>query len=452
MGVLYTGVASHGQQHQEIVGSDSLVTYGHYERIKRVKRTTVNATASQFTGDTNNVNNTLQSGHTWTLINSASGNLNYTGDSILGTQCIQLTSDGSNGVNTARATSPRRSMNLTGKMIRLWLKFDTASYANISTLFVYVGSGSTTFANYATCQIASSPLVANAEFAKPGEWVAWTFNPASFPTISGTIDWTAIQDYRLALNDNGAPATIYIGGIDFVANDSQYPNGVVSLTFDDGWASPYTNALPRMEQYGFKGTFYVIEDLIGSGGGNYMSVAQLNNLQTKGHEIAFHSAYIADHNAANGYVGLGNQELMKNFGNMKAWMHQNGYRGNEHMALPQGFFDTTLLALLKQQFAAARLDTLRTVETLPIADPYRLRPLSASVSAPPVSPNTTPGNLEWRIDQAALYGGWIIIVTHEVLVSGATGNQTAQSTWNTLLDYIASKGMPVRTVGDILEI
>jgi len=74
----------HGSNHREIVGADSLVNYGLFERIRRAKKTTYNATPSMFAGITNNVDNTLQTGHGWTLQNSAAGNLNYTADFIQG--------------------------------------------------------------------------------------------------------------------------------------------------------------------------------------------------------------------------------------------------------------------------------------------------------------------------------------------------------------------------------
>lgn len=41
-----------------------------------------------------------------------------------------------------------------------------------------------------------------------------------------------------------------------------YTQGFISLTFDDGWASQYTNAKPILDAAGYKGTFYVISHVI----------------------------------------------------------------------------------------------------------------------------------------------------------------------------------------------
>lgn len=449
------GTTLHGSTHQEIVGTDQLVNFGLFERIARVVKTTSDATVTMFSGISNNADNTLQAGHGWTLGNSPSGNLNYTGDFIYGSQCIKLVSNGS--VTSATVTSPRlTALDVSSLMIRVWLKLDAASYTNLNNAFFYVGSGATQFLNFANTQFTGvgSTMVANGEYAKPGEWVCYTFNPASFVNVTGTVDWTALQDFRVSVKDAGSGnATILFGGIDFVANDAAYPHGVVSLTFDDSYVGAFTIARPKMEQYGYKGTFYLINSVIGTNNGTYMTQSQITQLQTLGHELAAHSYYAADHNTTGGFPAISVQELLLNFGLQKGYLHTNGFRGVNTFAYPQGLFDTTLLGYTKQQFACARTTTFRSIETFPVADPYRLRSLTiAANSGLSITPNSTPGTVEWYLDQIYTYGGWLIIYSHDFVASGASGTQTNQTNWNTVIDYIATKGIPVRTVGDVLGI
>lgn len=61
----------------------------------------------------------------------------------------------------------------------------------------------------------------------------------------------------------------------------------VSLTFDDGYKSQYTDMLPILEKYGLKGTFYVITGLIGAP--HYLNEDQLKELYVRGHEIGSHT-------------------------------------------------------------------------------------------------------------------------------------------------------------------
>lgn len=64
--------------------------------------------------------------------------------------------------------------------------------------------------------------------------------------------------------------------------------GLISLTFDDGWANQHTNALPIMKSANnMPGTFYLFSSVIGAG--EYMSVAQAKELQAQGSEIGSHT-------------------------------------------------------------------------------------------------------------------------------------------------------------------
>jgi peptidoglycan/xylan/chitin deacetylase (PgdA/CDA1 family) len=63
---------------------------------------------------------------------------------------------------------------------------------------------------------------------------------------------------------------------------------VVILNFDDGRLSQYTNAIPILDKYGFKATFYVVCNYIGKKDG-YMDWKEIKALQKEGHDIGSHS-------------------------------------------------------------------------------------------------------------------------------------------------------------------
>jgi peptidoglycan/xylan/chitin deacetylase (PgdA/CDA1 family) len=75
---------------------------------------------------------------------------------------------------------------------------------------------------------------------------------------------------------------------------SQLSNGianqqkVVFLTFDDGYKSQYTNAKPILDKYGFKATFSIVCNYVGSGD-NRMTWEEIKSLQQQGHDIASHT-------------------------------------------------------------------------------------------------------------------------------------------------------------------
>ncbi len=71
-----------------------------------------------------------------------------------------------------------------------------------------------------------------------------------------------------------------------------FNQGFVSLSFDDGWKNHYTRALPILEKYKIKATFYVITKMpkymLEEGEGR-MNVEDWIDLEKRGHEIGSHT-------------------------------------------------------------------------------------------------------------------------------------------------------------------
>lgn len=70
------------------------------------------------------------------------------------------------------------------------------------------------------------------------------------------------------------------------------PAQPVALTFDDGYEDSATAALPILERYGFKATFFIAVNLIGKPG--YMTWEQVELLRDSGMEIGSHTLNHAD--------------------------------------------------------------------------------------------------------------------------------------------------------------
>lgn len=65
------------------------------------------------------------------------------------------------------------------------------------------------------------------------------------------------------------------------------PAKPVIITFDDGYQDNYQNALPIMEQYGMKGTVFIITDSVGKP--NYLSWNEIREMQQRNTEIGSHT-------------------------------------------------------------------------------------------------------------------------------------------------------------------
>jgi len=434
------------------LGSGTFGGDAYYSRpAYSVAKVSTNYTRSTFATA---LQSTLQAGHGWTGTNNASGDMNYTGDFYQGSQCIKLTTTGGGGGATPTyVTSPRTTaFDMRAKMMRVWIKISGATIANLNLIRLYVGSGATQFANFAHTMLIQPGIDNYAAVLKSDEWLGLTINPASLVEVTGTVDWSAIQDIRFRIEDNGVggqAATVLLGGVEFIDNDTTYgTHGVISICFDDGYASCLTQAASVLSGYGFPATAYIIRNLLGVA--NYLTTTQLATLRdTYGWEVQVHSNTAANHNRGTGYAGLSDSAITTEFTDEINWLNTNGYRHRYHWAYPLGAFDSTVLTATARYFLAARSISYRTIETLPIFSPLRLRSITPN-NATVTVPNTTPGTLEWYVDQIYNYGGWGIFTFHELVSPADTGTKFLPADFSTLMAYINSKGVPVRLVKDVL--
>ncbi|MBI3943207.1 MAG: polysaccharide deacetylase family protein [Chloroflexi bacterium] len=65
------------------------------------------------------------------------------------------------------------------------------------------------------------------------------------------------------------------------------PQRLAVITFDDGWTSQYTEAFPVLQRYGFKATFFLVNNYLT--GTVYMSKVQAQSLAAAGMEIGAHT-------------------------------------------------------------------------------------------------------------------------------------------------------------------
>lgn len=71
-------------------------------------------------------------------------------------------------------------------------------------------------------------------------------------------------------------------------DDAKLKQGIVTLTFDDGWKNIYTNAIPVLNKNNMFASIFVITNTI-SKDGNRLNEDDLRDLQKKGYEIGSHS-------------------------------------------------------------------------------------------------------------------------------------------------------------------
>ncbi len=126
-------------------------------------------------------------------------------------------------------------------------------------------------------------------------------------------------------------------------------------------------------------------------------------------------------------------------------MIEHGFeKGAEHFAYPFGNFDNDLsMEIIKKHYKTARI-VRGDIETLPVADPYRLRPIY-------VLSYTPPELVLNRIDKAIDNGDWAILVFHGIVDKNANDVQGKylKSNFQKIVDGVYKKNVDVMTVSEV---
>jgi peptidoglycan/xylan/chitin deacetylase (PgdA/CDA1 family) len=404
------------------------------------------------------------SGHGWTASGSgvASSNVNDTTTFIRGSQSFAMTTTGTGAVANIRRYGAT-AFDLTGKAIRL--VFRVADVSRINQINFLVGTSS--LANSYSWRVFTHATTAQNQ-VQSGEWVTVTlqWSGVRSPTGTFTVGSTGIPSTTSGLTDmafqvvdkgGSAPATVNLQSVEIIDGTvATFPNGAVSITFDDCYASQYALARPKMDALGYRGTIYTIADVIDTSG-VYLTTSNLRAMQDAGWDIAGHAYTVAAHNAK--YTTLSTAAVLDELRQLRAWMVARGFP-SEHYAYPGGWFGPTTDGDPIDQLTARYFSTGRGIasadnasETHPPGQPFRMRSISGIGSmaggASPANP-TTMLAAGGALDRTASTGAWTILTFHEIVSGTATTtNQCSVADFNSIMDGIAARGLKVLPVSDI---
>lgn len=373
---------------------------------------------------------------------------------------------GGTGVQSFVSKSGLSAMDLTGKALRIVMKVEDVSRLRTSQAIQLRIASDSGFVNGFVFDLYSHNGATNSHM-QSNQWhvftVPWTVVSSATGTYSLTNgvpnSRTGFTTIRLSVFDNSAgAATYWVDSIEVIPDPltTLFPTGVISLTFDDSWASPYTLGKPKMDSLGYRGTFYNIVQNVGTS--QYMTLDQLKQLRDLGHEIGGHAYLSANHNAALGFASLTADEVDYDFVRQKLWLQQNGFT-SENFAYPKGQFQSTTDGVLVAEIAKRYWQTSRTIsggsyETLHPGEPQKVRAISAindgsGLGGRTVASLTAAGG---ELDRIAGSAGWGIWTFHEITAGvAASSAQVSQAGFNTLMDAIAGKGIAVRPVSEVLD-
>lgn len=233
----------------------------------------------------------------------------------------------------------------------------------------------------------------------------------------------------------------------YLANGGPGPDafdkGYVSLTFDDGWISHYTNVLPMLNQAGFKGSFYIITgEMLNPDAGDledpssYADLSQVRALQQAGHEISSHTrshpflTQLTRNQAIDEIQGSRTDLLTRNFTPV------------ETFAYTYGEYNDSVIGITRDAgFVGAR--SVEDGFNVKTTDPYVLKVQN-------VLNTTTAAQIKQWIDIAERDKTWLVLVFHQVIDNPGTYD-TSPSVLQDIVNYLKTKNASVITTREGLQ-
>ncbi|TXG77678.1 hypothetical protein E6P97_01350 [Patescibacteria group bacterium] len=197
-----------------------------------------------------------------------------------------------------------------------------------------------------------------------------------------------------------------------LAGTAQFDRPLVSINFDDGAAGTYRRGVPLMNQYGFKGTYYLNGSTIDTP--TYMTRAQVRALAATGNEIGSHGYTHTD------LTTLAQDELAENIDENNIVLQALVSGGVHNFASPFGAFNATVVDAIMQRHTSHR-DTSGALN-----HKYDFNP--AHIHSKVITQQTTPAQIRVLLDEAKTQNAWLILTFHDISTARSSDEYTIRIT------------------------
>ncbi len=223
----------------------------------------------------------------------------------------------------------------------------------------------------------------------------------------------------------------------------EFPNGVITISFDDATSTVYTLGYPVLAARGIPAVTYVISEAIDTD--SFMTTEQLNTLAANGWDVSLHCYTLDAHTS--GYPIMGPTAAAQDLAAALSLHVDRGW-DTKHMAYPHGYFDAPTVDAIM----STGISTARTVYA------FGSGANMICESWPPVNKGRLMAYEPANISLAGLLGlvnnvkqnhSWGMPVLHNMTTSASTGEILSVDDLATFTDYALSQGVPFRTMSQL---
>lgn len=217
---------------------------------------------------------------------------------------------------------------------------------------------------------------------------------------------------------------------------------LVSVTFDDGWESIYSDAAPILHAYDIRTTQFVLSGVFDNP--RYLSKEQLLSLQEAGHEIGGHGESHAD------LTGISSEELYAELKVSQDSLKNAGVKGKMSFASPYGSSNDKTISQIRQYYSSQRntQGDIRSLEPFdmnvgPTLDRYNIVGFT-------VRNDTTLQQMTDALKYAKEHKAWFVITYHQIDKSNGEYS-VSPKVLESHIKLIREHKIKVVTIGDVVE-
>ena len=209
-----------------------------------------------------------------------------------------------------------------------------------------------------------------------------------------------------------------------------FNRALVTLTFDDGWASTFTNGIPLLKQYGFTSTQFVISGDVGQP--DYITKANVKTMAQDGEEIASRTVTHDDMTLES--ASQLKTELNQSQKNLTTWSGQS----LTDFAYPFGNYNANIETQTTKYYKAAHGVEVG-LNSKDVFNPENLKVEN-------VFDTTTTAQVADWVAQAQATHTWLILVYHSVSATPTDDYNVTPTNLNSQLAAIKSSGITVENM------
>ena len=268
--------------------------------------------------------------------------------------------------------------------------------------------------------------------------------PDPQPAADSATNWQKYSEtFSVPTGVQSVSVFLFLSNVGWVQSDDYsiepysftgFNRPLVSLTFDDGFEENVTNALPVLNQYGFKSTQCYATQYVE---GDPVQVANVQKFANAGHEICAHS--VTHPFFTQIPIAQQDYELQHSRDFLRSITGQTV----TNFASPYGDYNAAVNTEIGKYFSSHRT-TDEGYNSKDNLDPYRLRVQN-------MTPTTTLAQFQEWVTKAKNDRTWLILVYHKIDSINLDAFDTKTADFKAQMAWLIGTGVTVKTWHDALS-